>query len=84
MKRFALLAALLLSTPALAQQATPSGPPFSVELTAEEGSAVMNLLDQVIKSGGYASAKQVVPIMDKMVDASRKAKAVADLAAKNA
>jgi hypothetical protein len=42
------------------------------------------MLDQAIKQGGYASAKQITPIMDKMIAASNKAKAAADEAAKKA
>jgi hypothetical protein len=61
---------------AVAQQQS-SGVPFSVELTAQEGALVMGLLDQTIKQGGYQSARQVSPIMDKMIAASQKAQAAA-------
>jgi hypothetical protein len=59
-------------------------PPFTVELTAQEGSLIAGMLDQAIKQGGYASAKQITPIMDKMIAAAQKAKAAADEAAKKA
>ena len=74
--------ALALASAAFAQDAGP--PPFTVELTAQEGSLVMGLLDQTIKQGGYASAKQAIPIMDKMIAASQKAQAAAAEAAKKA
>ena len=76
------LAALLAASAAIAQDAEP--PPFTVELTAQEGSLLMGMLDQSIKQGGYASAKQITPIMDKMIAASNKAKARADEASKKA
>jgi hypothetical protein len=73
--------ASMFTSPALAQQ-TP--PPFTVELTAQEGGLIAGMLDQAIKQGGYASAKQITPIMDKMVAASNKAKAAADEVGKKA
>lgn len=72
--------ALLAASVVFAQDAGP--PPFTVELTAQEGALVMGLLDQTIKQGGYASAKQAIPIMDKMFAASQKAQAAAAEAAK--
>ena len=76
------LAALLAASAAFAQDAGP--PPFTIELTAQEGALIAGMLDQAIKQGGYASAKQVTPIMDKMIAASNKAKVAADEAAKKA
>lgn len=67
-----------------AARADTSLPPFSVELTAQEGSLIMGLLDQAIKQNGYTAAKQAVPVMDKMIAASQKAQAMAAEAAKKA
>jgi hypothetical protein len=74
--------ALALASAAFAQDAGP--PPFTIELTPREGALIAGMLDQAIKQGGYASAKQVTPIMDKMIAASQKAKTAADEAAKKA
>ena len=71
---------LALTSAAFAQDVR--SPPFTIELTAQEGALIAGMLDQAIKQGGYASAKQITPIMDKMVAASNKAKAAADEAAK--
>ena len=82
MRTTVIFAALLVASAALAQDAGP--PSFTVELTAQEGALIAGMLDQAIKQGGYASAKQVTPIMDKMIAASQKAKTAADEAAKKA
>jgi hypothetical protein len=74
--------ALLAASVAFAQDAGP--PPFTIELTAQEGALIAGMLDQAIKQGGYASAKQITPIMDKMIAASQKAQAAAAEAAKKA
>ena len=89
MKHFVLFASLYASlsaaSPVSAQQTTPeTRPSFSIELTAQEGQLLAGMLDQNIKQGGYQAAKQAIPIIDKMIEASAKAKVAADDAAKKA
>ena len=71
LKRIALALALLAPLPALAQQ--PPAPDVSLTLSAQEAQTVASILDGQIKAGGYQAARQIVPILDKLVAASQAA-----------
>lgn len=71
MKYLILALAILAPLPAFAQSAP--APSVTLTLSATEAQTVASILDGQIKAGGYQAAKQIVPILDKLVAASQAA-----------
>ena len=78
-----LAAAIAFALPAFAQTAPTT--PLAVSLSHDEAQAVLNLLDGAVKAGGLAPAATLLPIANKIIEASKIAsKADADAALKAA